>query len=111
MFQVKIRTFSLSSIEDIFRGDCCDTTFWLLTTPSGRAVWIAICGELGSNPCKRDKTVSSPRMRCDYIFEQTVRISLPPRFVTTNVSPSFPTLKVVGITKNHTIYSMNVVGW
>ena len=93
MFHVRIRTFSLGSVEDIFLSDCCGTTFWFSATPSGRAVWIGICGELGSNPCKREKTVCSPRMLCDYIFGQHVRISLPPspRFATTNVSPSSPT--------------------
>jgi hypothetical protein len=49
--------------------------FWLSAAPSGRAVWIGICGELGSNSCKRDWTVCSPRTRCDYIFAQHVRIS------------------------------------
>ena len=69
MFHVRIRTFSLGSIEGIFfLDDCCGTTFWLSATPSGRAVWIEICGELGSNPCKRDRTVCSPRIRCDYFW-------------------------------------------
>ena len=109
MFHVRIRTFSLGSVEDIFfLGDCCGTTFWLSAVPSGRAVYIGICGELGRNSCKRDRTVCSPRMRCDYIFAQHVRISLPPRFVTATASPSSPTSKDVGITKN-TICSMNVL--